>query len=76
MYTPYHSAMSAFQGTLQQNDHNSDYFKVCFKIGNISTCNGCGKSFAQSEEIVIEHAEFRHYTNPCTGLPASKYGNA
>ena len=58
----------------QQNDYTSDYFKVCFKIGNISICNG-GQSFAQSEEIVIQHAEFRHYTNPRTGLPASKYGN-
>lgn len=67
--------MSAFQGT-QQMDHNSDSFKVCFKIGNISICNGFRKSFAQSEEVVIQHAEFRKYTNPCTGLPASKYGNA
>ena len=62
--------MSAFQGTPQQNDYTSDYFKVCFKIGNISICNGYRKSFAQSEEIVIQHAEFHHYTNPRTGLPA------
>ena len=64
--------MSAFQGTPQQMDHNSDCFKVCFKIG---ICNGCRMSFAQSE-IVIQHTEFCKYTNPCTGLPASKYGNA
>ena len=76
LYSPNHSIMSPFQGIFQQNDYNSDYFKVCFKIGNISICNGCQTSFSQSEEIVIQHAEFRHYTNPRTGLPASKYGNA
>jgi len=49
---------------------------VCFKFGNISICNGCRNSFGQSDEVVLQHAEFRHYTNPQTGFPASKYGNA
>ena len=32
------------------------------------------KVIYQSDEVVIQHAEFRNYTNPCTGLSASKYG--
>ena len=51
-------------------------FKVCFKTGNISVCNGCRNSFNKSDEIVLKHAENRHYNHPHTGLPATKYGNA
>ena len=51
-------------------------YKVCFKRGNISICNGCRSNFTQADSIVIQHAEFRHYTSPQSGLPASKFGNA
>ena len=51
-------------------------YKLCFKRGNISICNGCRNSFTQADSIVIQHAEFRHYTSPASGLPASKFGNA
>jgi hypothetical protein len=39
-------------------------------------CNGCRNDFSKSDKIVIQHAEFRHFTSPRTGLPASKFGNA
>ena len=51
-------------------------YKVCFKVGNISVCNGCRKRFTEQDQVVIQHAEDRYYTNPQTGLPTSKYGNA
>ena len=40
-------------------------------------CNGCRNNFSKSDDkIVIQHAEFCQFTSPCTGLPASKFGNA
>ena len=51
-------------------------YKVCFKSGNISVCNGCRNNFTQADNIDIQHAEFHHYTNPQSGLPTSKFGNA
>ena len=53
-----------------------DPFKVCFKFGNISVCNGCRNTFTEADTIVIQHAEFRQFLSPRTGLPASRYGNA
>ena len=76
LYPTNQTIMSTYHGTPQQRDGDSDCFKFCFKTGNISVCNGCRKSFVRSDETVIQHAEFRHYTNPQTGLPASKFGNA
>ena len=60
----------------QQVDNSSDSYKLCFKVGNISVCNGCRAKFSDRDVIVIQHAEYRDYTNPRTGLPASRYGNA
>ena len=54
----------------------TDSYKVCFKVGNISVCNGCRKRFTEQDQVVIQHAEDRYHTNPQTGLPAIKYGNA
>ena len=51
-------------------------FKVCFKTGNISVCNRCRNSFNKIDEIVLKHAEYRHYNHPHTKLPAMKYGDA
>lgn len=53
-----------------------DPYKVCFKHGNISVCNGCRNNFTKADIVVIQHAEFRQYTNPHSGMPASKFGNA
>ena len=40
-------------------------------------CNGCREHYCQFDEIVIQHEEFRSFTNPpYTGLPAKKLGNA
>lgn len=50
-------------------------YKLCFKRGNISICNGCRNNFTKADGIVIQHAEFRHYTSPQSGLPTSKFGN-
>ena len=68
--TPHPPPMSGSDGS------DSGRYKVCFKIGNISVCNGCRNNFSKSDKIVIQHAEFRHFTSPRTGLPASKFGNA
>ena len=51
-------------------------FLVLFKNGRISVCNGCREHYCQFDEIVIQHEEFRSFTNPQTGLPAKKLGNA
>lgn len=53
-----------------------DPFKVCLKVGNIAVCNGCRNTFSSADEIVVQHAEFRHFNSPRTGLLTSKYGNA
>ena len=39
-------------------------------------CNGCREHYCQFDEIVIQYEEFRSFTNPQTGLPAKKFGNA
>ena len=39
-------------------------------------CNGCRKHYCQFDEIVIQHDEVCSFTNPHTGLPAKKLGNA
>lgn len=58
------------------NYHDFEPFNVTFKVGNISVCNGCRNKFSESDKIVIQHQEFRNFTNPHTQLHASKYGNA
>lgn len=68
MYTP---PMQQYE--LQPPD--VDQFKVCSKTGNISVCNSCRNKFKTFDTIVIQHKEFRGFTNPHTGLPSSKLGN-
>ena len=68
--TPHPPPISGSDGS------DSGPYKVCFKIGNISVYNGCRNNFSKFDNIVIQHAEFRHFTSPRTGLPASKFGNA
>ena len=70
--SPYSSGYP-MQNSLPVNSLN---FKVCFKKGNISVCSGCRQSYGQVDEIVIQHEEFRSFTNPQTGLPAQKFGNS
>lgn len=72
---PSHPLTFSCHGSPHQTQDSSGCYKVCFKVGNISVCNGCQKSFTDYDIIVIQHAQFRHYTNPQTGLPASKFGN-
>jgi hypothetical protein len=50
-------------------------YKICFKVGNISICNGCRINFTDFDKIVVQHPEYRSYNSPKTGLPASKFGN-
>ena len=38
-------------------------------------CNGCRGHYSQFDEMVVKHVEFRHFTNPQTGLPAKRFGN-
>ena len=39
-------------------------------------CNGCTEHYDQFGDIVIQHEEYRSFTNLQTGLPAKKFGNA
>lgn len=38
--------------------------------------NGCREHYSQFDKIVIQHQEFRSFTNPQIGLPAKRLGNA
>ena len=71
--------LSMYTPPMQQYELQSpdvDQFKVCLKTGNISVCNGCRNKFKTGNTIVIQHREFRGFTNPHSGLPSSKLGNA
>ena len=55
-------------------------FRLCFRAGNISVCNGCHGRFDKhaesSHNLCVQHEEWRSYTSPVTGLPESRFGNA
>ena len=55
-------------------------FRLCFRTGNISVCNGCRNKFdkkaAPPNDLCVQHAEWRTYTSPVTSQPESRYGNA
>ena len=55
-------------------------FRLCFRTGNISVCNGCKNRFdkkaASPNDLCVQHAEWRSYTSPVTSQPESRYGNA
>ena len=74
--TPPRSYASPMPSYTPQQTHHNEMFMVCFKFGNVSVCNGCRKSFSETNEVVIQHPEFRQFTSPRTGLQQSKYGNA
>ena len=58
----------------QQNVSQRPFF-VWFRNGRITVCNGCREHYEQFDDIVIQHEEYRSFTNPQTGLPAKKMGN-
>ena len=64
-------SLSPSEGEISDNN-----FIVCLKTGNISVCNGCRSKFNADDTIVIQHREFCKFTNPRSGLPSSKLGNA
>ena len=55
-------------------------FRLCFRTGNISVCNGCRGRFDKHAEsphnLCVQHEEWRSYTSPVTCLPESRFGNA
>ena len=55
-------------------------FRLCFRTGNISVCNGCRNKFDKKAnppyDICVQHEEWRSYTSPTTNLPDSRFGNA
>ena len=53
--------------------HQQSHILCAFKFGNIFVCNGCRNKF--SDNLVIQHKEFRNFTSPHTGLRSSKFGN-
>ena len=59
---------------------STNEFKLCFRTGNISTCNGCRNKFSKKaslpQDLCIQHAEWRTFTSPSTQLPDSRFGNA
>lgn len=64
------------QATIQEEPIRGQPFIVGFKTGNISVCNGFWKKFSVDDKILVCHEEFRQFTSPHTGLPASKLQNA
>ena len=57
-----------------------EIFRLCFRSGNISVCNGCRNKFdkqAQApDDLCVQHEEWRTYTSPVSKLPESRFGNA
>jgi hypothetical protein len=55
-------------------------FRLWFRKGNISTCNGCRNKFDKNSvapyDLCVQHAEWRCFTSPSTSLPDSRFGNA
>ena len=45
------------------------------RAGNVRVCSGCHNKF-DCNDLVLKHAELRSFTNPHTGSPVSKFGNA
>ena len=67
-------SMSSYPLSAQSQGH--DTYKICFKVGNNNIhLHGCQNTFSAADKIVVQHAEFRQFTSPRTGLPSSKYGN-
>lgn len=70
---------SAFHSTPSMPASNSA-FRLCFRSGNISVCNGCRNRFDKQAEspynLCVQHEEWRLYTSPVTHLPESRFGNA
>lgn len=55
-------------------------FRLCFRTGNISTCNGCRNKFNKSIQppldLCVQHEEWRNFISPVSHLPDSRFGNA
>ena len=43
---------------------STEPYTVCFKFGDISVCNGCRNKFSESDNLVIQHKEFRNFISP------------
>ena len=54
-------------------------FNLCFIVGNISKCAGCGNKYAEPPlppyDLCIQHREWRSFT-PSGGTPQSKFSPA
>ena len=57
-----------------------EIFRLCFRSGNISVCNGCRNKFDKKakppDDLCVQHEEWRSYTSPVSRLPESRFGNA
>ena len=55
-------------------------FRLVFRSGNISVCNGCRKKLDKQAKppnnLCVQHEEWRQYTSPVSQPPESRYGNA
>ena len=58
---------------------DSSEFRLYFRTGNISVCNGSKNRFDKTasppNDLCIQHEEWRSFLSP-TGLPELRYGNA
>jgi len=61
---------------LTSTQPTQDSYKVCFKAGNISVCNGCRKSFTDYDVVVVQHAEYNAYYHPLKACIQLKWGTA
>ena len=73
--TPYQ-----FSSPSTSSESNAAEFRLCFRIGNISVCNGCRNRFDKTAQppydLCIQHEEWRNFTSPVSHLPDSRFGNA
>ena len=57
-----------------------EVFRLCFRSGNISVCNGCCNKFDKQtkppDDLCVQHEEWHTYTSPVSKLPESRFGNA
>lgn len=72
---PYHFASPSTSSVSDASE-----FRLCFRTGNISVCNGCRNKFDKNAQppydLCIQHEEWRNFTSPVSHLPESRFGNA
>ena len=69
-----------FASPLTTSESTATEFRLCFRTGNISICNGCRNKFDKNAQppydLCVQHEEWRNFTSPVSRLPDCRFGNA